>query len=104
MCYRFAPRQSVVNVAVTESTPHGDERRTHTISAYHQTFTQLLYGIHRDVGRLFSFYTHQDDVEITETSLEGSTHVVTLETYGSVVYNPDAPLEVTFRCVGQEPD
>ena len=98
LCYRFDLRASNVNVAMVTRVGGSDERSTHTVCFEHQTFMQLLYGIHRSVGRVDSFYTHQDEVEIRETSLEGLTHVVTLATYGTVIYCPDAPLEVSFRC------
>jgi hypothetical protein len=95
LCYKFEMR--VTSVSITLCSLGGD-RVVFVREVSHQTFLQLSYIIHRHVDRVSSFYTNQDRVCIMETLLNGSTHEVTHETYGTRIYSPEDPMHVEFIC------
>lgn len=98
LCYKFGMRTTNVSIAQVTPGAAGTERVTFVSPVSHQTFSQLCYGIHKRANRLAAFFTDGDTLTITETLLNGGTHRVTAETYGTCIYDPAALMHAELRC------
>ena len=96
LCYKHESRASSVVLTHRVEGGAGWDARCSVVPIHHQTFLQLLYLIHRQTGRVASFYSGVDRVCITEVLRGGMVHEVTQDTYGTRVYDPDAQLRVEF--------
>ena len=100
LCYRFEMRQSQIAGRLRRKVNDKVETVSLPFFVVHQTFQQLVYGIHKKFDRQEAFFAKSDRVMITESLLDGTIHRVTAETYGTRVYLPDIPMEVDLRCDG----
>jgi hypothetical protein len=97
LCFKHGPRVS--SVALTHRRLEGgveQEASCSVVVIHHQTFRQLLYSIHKQVNRVAAFHSNTDSVVIFEDLLDETAHLVTQETYGTRIFDPDARLSVEF--------